>query len=134
MPVRNGVENEAVAFVIRHLRERERYAVEDVSRSGAHKGYDLIARKEGKEIKIEVKGCSVLWGIPDPYVTEFDEKTRRLVADFLYVAYFIGNEPPRLCVIPRDAIDPDMVTPRYGYRISGKFKKESVMRKFLVPT
>lgn len=88
--------------------------------------------RDSEQLKIEIKGCTVPWGIPDPYHTEFDDQ-KRLVADFLYVVYFLGEQPPQLCVIPRDAIDPSKVTRRQGYRISGSFKKESVMKKFMKP-
>ncbi len=83
-------------------------------------------------IKIEVKGCSRPWGIPDPYITEFDDE-RRLIADFLYVVYMLEGEEPKLCVIPRDALNPDDIVPKFGYRIASRFKKKSVLEKFLQP-
>lgn len=113
----------------RHLASQG-YDVEDVSRKRAHNGYDLIARKSGETRKIEVKGCTRRWGIPDPYVTEFDSE-KRLVADFLYVIYMIDGEEPTLCEIPRDALSPDYVVPKQGYRISSRFKKKSVLGAFL---
>jgi hypothetical protein len=128
--VANDIELRAIKFAKAYL-VKAGYAVEDVSRNRAHKGYDLIARKAGgADLKIEVKGCRVAWGIPDPFFTEFDAD-RRLVADFMYVVYFLSGEEPQLCAIPRDAIDPSMVQLRQGYRISGRFKKESVMKRFL---
>lgn len=124
------VERGAVALAIRYL-EHQGYEVDDVSRTRGHNGYDLLARRAEDEIKVEVKGCTREWGIPDPYETEFDEE-RRLVADFLYVVYFLDGARPQLCVIPRNAIDPELVKPKSGYRISGRFKKESVLSKFMV--
>ncbi len=106
------------------------YDVEDVSRKRAHKGYDLVARRANETRKIEVKGCTRRWGIPDPYVTEFDSE-KRLVADFLYVVYIIDGEEPTLCEIPREALKPDHVVPKQGYRIRSTFKKEKVLRPFL---
>lgn len=104
----------------------------DVSRTRGKKGFDLLARRDGEELKIEVKGCTRPWHIPDAYATEFDAE-RRLVADFLYVVYFLETEArPILCVIPRAAIDPGMVMPRHGFRISGRFKNARVLQKFVV--
>src|SRR5262249_9737379 len=108
--VGNEVEERAIAFA-RHYLVQQGYAVEDVSRKGgAHKGYDFLVRRNAEELRIEVKGCSRRWHIPDAYATEFDEN-RRLVADFLYVVFFIDGEETQLAVIPRDAIDPAYVTP-----------------------
>ena len=128
----NVVEQRAVWFVTEFL-TREGFTVTNVTRNRAHRGYDIVAARPGEEVKIEVKGCTKEWEIPDPYFTEFDSE-RRLVADFLYVVYFIGSEPPRLCAIPREAIDPSAVTPRQGYRISGRLKKESVLGRFIKRT
>lgn len=81
---------------------------------------------------IEVKGATREWGIPDPYWTEFDDQ-RRLFADFLYVVYFLPTRTsPLLCAIPRNAIDSSYVSPRQGYRISGKFKNARMMQRFVV--
>lgn len=128
---RDSVENKALRVVTQHLR-LQGYDVDDVSRNAAHKGYDLVARRSDELLRVEVKGCTVAWGIPDPYWTEFDEE-RRLVADFLYVVYFVPDEDVQLCAIPRAALDPSMVAPRQGYRISGRFKKAAVMKRFLTP-
>lgn len=125
----NQVEQKAIAVATQYLRNRG-YAVEDVSKKREHKGYDLIAEQNDASLKIEVKGCSRLWGIPDPYVTEFDDE-RRLVADFLYVVYFIGCEEPTVCIIPRDAIKPEFVLPKHSYRVSARFKNEATLKPFL---
>lgn len=125
-----SVEQRAITFATQFL-EKRGYAVQNVSASREHKGYDLIAERRGeKALKIEVKGCTRPWGIPDPYVTEFDSQ-RRLVADFLYVVYFIGSDPPALCAIPRESIPPDLIVPKMGYRISSRFKKERILKKFI---
>ncbi len=125
----NLIEQKAIIVAKRYLRNRD-YAVEDVTRNREHKGYDLFATKGEETLKIEVKGCTRPRGIPDPYVTEFDEE-KRLVADFLYVVYFIGKRDPKLCTIPRDAINPEYVTPKHSFRISAKFKKESALKQFM---
>jgi hypothetical protein len=125
----NETEINAVAVSIQHLRNKG-YVVADVSRDRNHKGYDLLATKNGKKLKIEVKGCTRMWQIPDPYVTEFDTKMR-LVADFLCVVYFIEPGQKKLCMIPREAISPDDVVPKSGYRIRSGFKKQEKLERFL---
>lgn len=124
------VELRAVALAKQHFLA-EGYSVIDVSRKRGHNGYDLLIEKNGHGLKVEVKGATRAWGIPDPYNTEFDE-SRRLVADLLCVVYFIGNDPPKMCLIPREAILPEDVSVRLGYRISSRFKKESVLSKYVV--
>jgi len=126
----NQTEQRAITFVKNYLRRKGYTKIEDVQRNRQHNGYDLIARKNGRKIKIEVKGCKRPWGIPDPYVTEFDEK-KRLVADYLYVVYLIGRTKPKLCAIPRRALKPKFIRPKYGYRISGAFKNEENLKKYL---
>lgn len=132
----NLVENNAITVVSEHLRKMG-YDVENVSKSKRdnvnHKGFDLIASKPGENpVKIEVKGCTRPWGIPDLYVTEFDSD-RRLVADFLYVVYFINHDAPLLCVIPRDALKPEYIVPKFGYRISSRFKNKRSLAPYLKP-
>jgi hypothetical protein len=130
----NLVEERAIEIAIRFLEERQ-YVVENVSRgkgkNSEHKGYDLIARKAGETpLRIEVKGCTRPWAIPDPYITEFDQD-RQLVADFLYVVYFCGDDDPKLCAIPREAFQPDDVVPKFGYRIRSRVKRKSVLEPLL---
>jgi hypothetical protein len=126
----NKVEHNAISVSKRHL-ESQGYIVEDVTRKRAHKGYDLVATRRQERLKIEVKGCSRMWEIPDPYITEFDKKKRRLVADFLCVVYLIGSKRPKVCMIPREAILPEYVTPKYGWRIKAAFKKQGTLERFL---
>jgi hypothetical protein len=125
----NRIEQKAIRIAKEYLEVRG-YTVEDASRNRQVKGYDLMAKREGETLKIEVKGCSPMWGIPDLYVTEFDAE-RRLVADFLYVVYFIGRKEPKLCIIPKEAIRPEYVVPKHGYRISSRFKNETILKPFL---
>jgi hypothetical protein len=124
------VEHAAVALATGYL-ERLGYAVRNVSRVRGHNGYDLLASRADKRLTVEVKGCTRPWGIPDPYVTEFDA-SRRLVADYLYVVYFLDGNPPRLCTIPRDAIDPSMIVPKQGWKIRSTFKNAKVMARYMV--
>src|ERR1019366_9176380 len=96
----NRVEDDAITVATEYL-QKQGYEVENVSRGKRrdleHRGYDLVARKPNEEmVKIEVKGCTRPWGIPDQFETEFDSN-RRLVADFLYVVYFLGEDLPKLC-------------------------------------
>jgi len=125
----NTIEQRAIAAATLYLTNRG-YAVEDVSKKREHRGYDLIAEQNGASLKIEVKGCSRLWGIPDPYLTEFDAN-RKLIADFLYVVYFIDGEKPTLCTIPRDSIKPEFVLPKQTYGLGDRFKNESTLKPFL---
>jgi hypothetical protein len=84
---------------------------------------------KGSELKPGTQPC----GIPDPYLSEFDSESRRLIADVLCVAYFSSDsKPPQLAIIPRDAIPPEYVVPKFGYRISGKFKNARTISKFVV--
>lgn len=131
----NFVEDNAIAFVSAYL-QKQGYETENVSRgkrsSSQHHGYDIVAKKLGANpVKIEVKGCTRPWGIPDPYVTEFDSE-RRLVADFLYVVYFINQEAPKLCAIPRDAFKPEHIVPKVSYRISSRFKNKKTLEPYLL--
>ena len=125
-------ENRAISVAKEYLRNQG-YTVEDVSRGkgpqSEHRGYDLVAHKAEETLKIEVKGCTRPWGIPDPYVTEFDSE-RRLVADFLYVVYFSDSET-QLCAIPRDALKPEDIVPKHGYRIRSRFKNKKSLEGYL---
>jgi hypothetical protein len=110
----------------------EGYAVENVSRKRGHNGYDFIVTRDSVSSKIEVKGCSREWQIPDLFETEFDAN-KQLVADILCVVYFIDSQEPSICLIPRDAIAPSDVHPKRGYRISSRFKKRSALEKYWKP-
>jgi len=121
-----SIEKRAMNFVQRYLEKRYRQ-VENVANNRHHLGYDFIARNGKKRFKIEVKGCGRPWGIPDLYFTEVAKSPRRLVADYLYVVYFIGRKSPRLCKIPREAIRPEFFIPKRSYRISGRFKNERML-------
>jgi len=121
-----SIEKQAISFVQKYLERRFRQ-VKNVEKNRDHPGYDFIARKGKKRLRIEVKGCSHHWGIPDLYFTEVAKSPKRLVADFLYVVYFVGREPPRLCKIPRKAIKSEFFNLKKSYRISGEFKNERML-------
>jgi len=123
------IENRALAFATHFFRKRG-CTVEDVSHDRGVLGCDLVVTCRGKRSKIEVKGCSREWQIPDLHSTEFDER-RRLVADFLCVVYYIGKAPPVLCLIPRRAIKPEHLTKLTRYRIKSGVKKEAVLGRFV---
>lgn len=112
--------------------EKQGFEVEDVSHNSAHRGCDLLITRGPDVLRVEVKGCTRPWQIPDPYVTEFDSE-HLLVADYLCVVYLMNPDAPDLCLIPRDAIPPEYVKPKSGYRISSKFKKRAVLEKYLQP-
>jgi hypothetical protein len=107
------------------------WKVKNVARlGGEHGGYDLLLEKDSEQRRVEVKGCTSLYGIPDPHHTEFD-KDRRLVADELFVAYFLAGGQRKLAIIPRNELDPEYVEPKHGYRIKGSFKNARMMSRFL---
>jgi hypothetical protein len=128
-----SVEVRAMA-VAREYYQQLGWEVTNVSRArGEHGGYDLLLKKGDERMNVEVKGSTRPYGIPDPYHTEFDPNTRRLIADVLCVVYFLPQtELPKLAIIPRDKIPPEYVVPRLGYRISGKFKNAKTLEKFFV--
>ena len=104
---------EAIEFVKKYEKKRTGTKPEDVQhKQGEHKGYDLVSTDtNGKELHIEVKGATRYHGIPDPYITEFNKKTKEMTADILYVVYFPRDEDekehgkePILYKIPKSAI------------------------------
>ena len=126
-----SVETDAISLSCRYF-STQGYQVEDVSRNREHRGYDLVISKGNERATIEVKGCTREWQIPDLYVTEFD-KEKRLVADFLCVVYLLRKQKPFVCLVPRDAISPDLVSKKQGYRISSRFKKRAVLEQYVKP-
>ena len=127
-----NTEKDAIEFVKRYEKKRTGNEPEDVQHErGKYKGCDLVSiEPNGKKLLIEVKGATRYRGIPDPYITEFNEKTRELTADFLYVVYFPRDEDETkygskqiLYKIPRSAIKPGDLKPKCGWRIKDEFKK-----------
>jgi hypothetical protein len=107
------------------------WKVKNVSRiGGEHTGYDLYLEKSSEQRKVEVKGCTKLYGIPDFYDAEIDRQSKRLIADELCVVYFLADGQRKLAIIGREDIPPDCVVPKLGYRLR-KFKNARVMKKFL---
>ncbi len=123
-----SVEKLGIEFAKAHF-ERHGYTVRDVSHKRGHNGYDLLIVRNRRESRVEVKGVSRMWGIPDAYETEFDDK-KRLVADFLCVV-FVKAKPIQLCIIPRAAIKSKHIERRCGYRFKSSFKQRSALKKFL---
>lgn len=126
-----SVEKEAIKCAISY-EENKGNKVLNVSKArGEHGGYDLLSEdKNGKKIKIEVKGATRYEGIPDPYHTEFDGNSKEMVADFLYVFYFPRDEEEykygpkiRFYKIPRGAIKPEELKEKWGWVIKRSFKK-----------
>jgi hypothetical protein len=131
-PVELSVELRGMDLVRRYYESRG-WEVQNVSRArGGHGGYDYLVTKGSEQLRVEVKGCSRRFGIPDPYHTEFHPESRQLIADVLCVAYFISGEEPRLAIIPRAAILPEHVTQKISYRISGRFKNARTISPFFV--
>jgi len=125
-----SIENRAMEFVQGFLEKNYRQ-VENVSKNPDDRGYDFTARNGKKRLKIEVKGCSHPWGIPDLYFTEVAKSPKRLVADYLYVVYFIGRKSPQICKIPRKAIKSEFFSLKRSYRISGRFKNKRMLGPFM---
>jgi hypothetical protein len=112
--------------------EREGYCVDHVSGKKGHGGYDFLVSRADERLKVEVKGCSREWQIPDLYATEFDAQNR-LVADILCVVYLLKDRDPSICLIPRDAIRPEDVKQKTGFRISSRFKKRVHLEQYWKP-
>lgn len=123
-----SVELQAMELAKRYF-AAQGYDVEDVSRKRGHNGYDLVITSNDEILTVEVKGCSREWHIPDPFCTEFDDD-KRLVADKLCVIYLLEGCPPSVCLIPRDAIPPEHVKPKHGYRIGSAFKKKAILEQY----
>lgn len=127
---------QAVRIEVRAMTEaaayfrRRGFEVDDVSRSRAHPGHDLVLRCGRKRLSVEVKGCSREWGIQDLYESEVDARGR-LVADYLCIVYFVPGRERTFCVVPRDEIPPECVRPKRGWRISGAFKNEAALGPFV---
>ena len=126
------VEIRAIKFAESYYRKMG-WEVMNVSRSrGEHSGYDLFLRKDSELLKVEVKGCTRLYQIPDLYHTEIDQKSGRLIADELCVVYYLPEMQRKLAIIRREDILPEHIVPKSGYRITGKFKNARTMNRFLV--
>jgi hypothetical protein len=129
--VTERIELQAMRLAQAHF-EAEGFEVRNVARVKGHGGYDLLVSRGEAMQKVEVKGCSREWQIPDLYSTEFDAD-RRLVADILCVVWLIpGREGPTICLVPRDAIPPEYVEPKAGFRINSRFKKKEMLERFCV--
>ncbi len=122
-------EHQAIHIARQYLEFRG-YTLEDASTSSAHTGYNLIAKRNAESLRIAVRACRRPWDISDLDVTDFDVE-KRLVADFLYIVCLKGREEPKLCIIPREALKPEFIVPKQGYRINAKLKKEGFLKPFL---
>jgi hypothetical protein len=61
----------------------------------------------------------------------------RLDTVVLCVAYFLsGATKPKLAIIKREDIPPELINPKFRYRIRGRFKNERMMklRRAMEPT
>ena len=129
--LKQSVETTAIFAAEAHYKGKG-WSVLRVSRvRGDHSGYDFYLERGDEVRRVEVKGCSAIYGIPDLYETEIDPETMLLVADELCVVYCSKDlQIPRIAVIPREEIPAMFVKPKLGYRISGKFKSAKYMDKF----
>jgi len=127
-----SIESRSIAIAKRFF-ERQGYSVKDVARGKkgrGERGCDFILTGKGRRTRVEVKGCSRKWQIPDLHHTEFNSR-KRLVADKLCVVYFLPNERPKLCLIPRAVIKSSDLQPLTRYRISARIKSERVLGPYL---
>jgi hypothetical protein len=94
-----------VETVIRHL-TAQGYLCQDVSKQGRrYGGFDVLAKKEGRTIRVEVKSSQSEHGIPDFYSGEFDDNLG-LVADFIYIVRLDEDYRPRsIDVLSKEEVD-----------------------------
>lgn len=124
------VERKAERFAARWWRRRG-FSVRNVARDREHRGYDLLARKGRRLLKIEVKGCRREWQVPDFHSTEVN--ALGIVADFLCVVYYLEGRRPFACVLPRAQL-PRSAFDRLGrFRLASRFKNAAAMRPYVNP-
>src|SRR3989344_4236336 len=108
--------------------KKKRGKVNRVARAGV--GYDYEVRwLNGKKEKFEVKGSKKLYAIPDMSIREFDQKTKKLKADFLFVVNNIYNGRLVHFKIPRDAITGKHLFLKQSYHIR-RFGNQREMNQF----
>lgn len=117
--------------VAKRYHKRKGFEVSDVSRAKGHNGYDLLLKKGRRTIRMEVKGCSRQWQIPDLFGTEVVAGS--LVADQLCVVYFPRGADPTICIIPRRVFAPTDFQRKTTYRINSRKKKETVLGEYARP-
>ena len=121
----NEAEVEAMRFV-RRWAESHKIRVKDVSHEGLSYDYQFTYQN-GKTDKVEVKGVSKPYGIPDMRVNEFLRK--RLKADYLLiVANIVSGKRRRLYKILREDIKPSNLKILHTYRIT-RFQGRRNMEK-----
>lgn len=125
------VEQKAMRFARRWWRRRG-YETENVSRSREHKGCDLLVWRGRRRLKIEVKGCSRKWQVPDFHETEV--VGGRLAADVLFVVYLLKRRRAFACVVPRSEIPRGAFNPLGRFRLSSRFKSAEFLGPFLRPS
>lgn len=86
--------------------EKEGYECTDVTKRMGFIGFDILAKKDGKEFKIEVKTSSKEKGVPDCYTSEFD-KNNNLISDFLYIVRLDKKDlsVKRIEILTKEEID-----------------------------
>jgi transposase len=96
----------------------------------SRRGSDRFIYDDGKIEKVEVKGVSKPYGIPDMRVNEF--RNKRLKADYLLVVENVTTpRKRRLYKIPRIAIKPNNLILLQTYRIT-RFQGKKNMNKYRV--
>lgn len=140
----NKVAKKAMELAKKKLKQEYGNQPKNVSgKGGKYKGCDFVVKnKKGREIKIEVKGATREYGIPDPYHTEF-KKDGTLVADYMYIFYLNKKRNLRLInlfEISRKNFKKEMkklggrkkfIKKKIGWVINSRFKKKEVMDKYI---
>lgn len=83
----------------------EGFVCEDVSRNRKEKGCDIIAVKNNKILRIEVKCSGVEKGIPDCFGTEFNDKLE-VVPDYFYIVRINElSKPFRIDILTKEEMN-----------------------------
>jgi len=80
-------------------------AVRDVARNKRNVGYDILAWKGKRRIRIEVKTTTKKYGIPDSHGNFREEKNPKLIAEWLILVHLNKrNKPTDIIRLTRDTI------------------------------
>ncbi|MGC9193731.1 MAG: hypothetical protein ACP5FQ_07580 [Thermoplasmata archaeon] len=105
-------------------------------------GYDFKAKKDGKDVKIEVKSSTfddngIIKGIPDAFETEFTNlkagESPKLKADYLLVIGLENNEkydPKKAYLIPKEIVNKR----EYQHHVSLRVRFSSTLKTDLKKT
>ncbi|OGM12042.1 hypothetical protein A2Z22_01915 [Candidatus Woesebacteria bacterium RBG_16_34_12] len=119
----NNMGEKGVKKVIKIL-ESKGYVCEDVQKNNNEKGCDIIAHKNGRIDRIEVKTSQKDKGVPDCYITEFDNNNK-FIPDFLYIVRLDEDFTfKKIEVLSRDEINSYEHKRIERIRVSSKLKTD----------